>query len=105
VNSVQIRSGALTVDEMVALGGPQAGGIPISIPVEPLPKLCFGRSAGKILLVWPLSTDPGWVLQSTTNLNNWGPVQGVTNNSYIADPATMGPKTWFRLAKNPPAGA
>ncbi|HWB05428.1 MAG TPA: hypothetical protein VG796_20510 [Verrucomicrobiales bacterium] len=105
VNSVQIRSGALTVDEMAALGGPQAGGIPITVPVEPLPKLCFGRSAGKIVLVWPLSTDSGWVLQSTSNLNNWGPVQGVTNNSYIADPATLGPKTWFRLAKNPPAGA
>jgi hypothetical protein len=101
VNSVQIRSGVLSAEELVSLGGPQPGGIPIALPDSSLPRLCHGRTATKIVFVWPLSAV-GWTLQSSTTLDppeSWTAVTGVVNNSFVAELATLGARRCFRLAK------
>src|SRR6058998_190587 len=48
VNSIQIRSGALSKDELQALGGPSASGIPILIAVTPKPTLTTSLTANAL---------------------------------------------------------
>src|SRR5206468_1676263 len=56
VKSVQIRSGPLSGPQMAALAGPQASGIPVVVPLEASPEICFGRSADRLVLLWSLSS-------------------------------------------------
>jgi hypothetical protein len=98
VNSVQIRSAPLSDAEMIALAGPQASGIPVVVPLEPRPRLCFGTAARKLVLLWPVSAQ-GWTLECATSLTlkDWTAVPGVANNSVIVDIGTG--NKFFRLKK------
>ncbi|RYD31997.1 MAG: hypothetical protein EOP86_16675 [Verrucomicrobiaceae bacterium] len=99
VNSIQIRSGALPVEELMALGGPQVGGIPIELPeINPTaPRLTFGRGMdNQVLYAWDREAT-GWVLESSTNLTNWIPVPGVTANYALINPATNPGRLFLRL--------
>jgi hypothetical protein len=98
VNSIQIRDGALSKAELAALGAPTTNGIPVHIPVETPPLLCFGKVGNGLSLIWPLSAT-GYTLKSTPSLSNpvWTDVPGVANNSVVV---TIGPgNQFFRLVK------
>ncbi len=95
VNSIQIHDRALSPAVLEALGGPQAEGLPLALPEVEVtePTLHFGRGATGFLLLWRADVT-GWVLERSTNLGTWGPVQGVTDNyALITEP---GP-AFFRL--------
>ena len=54
VNSIQVRDGKLSDDALIALGGPEAGGIPIVLnaeepPLGQAPLLTITRSPGAVL--------------------------------------------------------
>ncbi len=99
VNSIQIRNGALSKAELAALGSPSSNGIPVYIPVEQSPKLCFGKIGNEMTLIWPLSST-GFTLKSSPSLSSpvWTAVPGVVNNSVVVPVATAGNK-FFRLEK------
>jgi hypothetical protein len=84
VSSIQIRAGALSKAELEALGGPEEGGIPVSLQVllpEP-PELSIGLAGDQVNLTWPAEAS-GYVLESTTTLIDpeWETVPGVIENS------------------------
>ncbi len=98
VNSIQIRNGALSKAELAALSTPTANGIPVYIPVEKPPEICFGKIGNQLTLIWPLSAT-GYTLKSAPTVN--GPftttVPGVVNNSVVV---TVGAgNQFFRLEK------
>ena len=77
--------------EIVALGGPQAAGIPV-----PHPKLITSLNGQTLTLSWDAAVA-GFSPESTTSLTtpNWVPVVGATNNSVSV---TIGPGSkFFRL--------
>jgi peptide methionine sulfoxide reductase MsrB len=102
VNSVQIRAGKLSDDDVAALGGPQAAGIPLAIPPTSAvpggnqPKLTIARSQGGVTISWD-ATITGYVLESTPSLTNpsWTAVPGVTGSA-VTLPATTG-SGYYRL--------
>ncbi len=71
VNSIQIRSGALTPVELAALGGPNAAGIPMAVAIQTAtaPKLTITRVATGVRLTWPGSAS-GYRLEGTASLTN-----------------------------------
>jgi hypothetical protein len=88
VNSIQIREGKMTDEEVADLGGPSATGIPgvgatVEPPVSAPPKLLANRNGLMVVISWdPAAT--GFVLEETGNLNSpitWTAVTGVANNS------------------------
>ena len=98
VNSIQIRPGALSKEEMAALGGPSAAGIPVLIPLAPRPALNAERSGNALTISWDTSVS-GFTLETTSSLTNpsWSTVPGVLNNSVTI---VLGPgNEFFRLTK------
>ena len=97
VNSIQLRLGALTPQQIAALGGPTASGIPVNIPAPP--KLAIAVDFDTLLISWPASyTD--YVLEGSENLGaaaSWQPVPDVLNNSVSVFPT--GNRKFFRLRK------
>jgi hypothetical protein len=98
VNSIQIRSGALSKQELEALGGPSAAGIPILVSVAPRPRLVAVPSGNNLTISWDASVA-GFSLETTTTLTNptWSTVSEVVNNSATIP---IGPgNQFFRLKK------
>ena len=101
VNSIQIRSGKLSDDELTALGPATSEGIPILIGPPPgpaIPRLNFRRIGDDVELSWS-SALIGYVLESTPDLTNpsWAPVDGVTWNCVkLPPPDTM---RFYRLRR------
>ncbi len=103
VNSVQIRDGKLADDEVAALGGPQAAGIPLNIPSGPpvtQPRLTTTTSisGNNLTISWDAAAT-GYGLESSSSLTNpnWLPVSGVNNNSVVVDTSTG--TRFYRLKK------
>jgi hypothetical protein len=83
VSSVQIRAGRLTNEEIEAMGGPTAAGLPLvlGVTVVPQPSLSVGRTGDTLTVTWPADAT-GYVLQSAPTVSGtWTPVAGVTGNS------------------------
>ncbi|HRT56842.1 MAG TPA: metallophosphoesterase [Candidatus Paceibacterota bacterium] len=66
INSVQLRAAALAADEIAALGGPQAAGIPL--PAAPSDLRVTGPNGGELLqagtaqaVSWGANNPSGWV--------------------------------------------
>ena len=90
VSAIQVREGRMSDEEVAALGGADAGGIPaasigaaaISAP-PPLPRLGVSLAGASLTISWDASAT-GFTLESVSNLTapvTWNPVQGVVNNS------------------------
>jgi hypothetical protein len=104
VDSIQIRAGKLSDDEMIALGGPQGTSLPVGPPgtsnsgMEPLELTIASLQPGEITLTWPSLSPHGsvYTLESSATMleNNWSLVP-TTGNS-ITIPAGPG-KQFFRL--------
>ncbi len=103
LNAIQIREGKMTAEEIAALGGPSAAGIPsvgatVEPPVTP-PKLNFSRSGLNLTLSWDQSAT-GFALESADRVGSgatWTSVSGVANNS-VAVAIGSGTK-FYRLKK------
>jgi len=99
VNSIQIRSGALSKPELAALSTPTADGLPVlPLTVETPPKMYVGKLDNQLIFNWSLSSA-GYTLESTADLiaGPWTAVTGVVNNSKAV---TIGPgMQFFRLKK------
>jgi hypothetical protein len=85
VNSIQIREGALPNEEIEALGGPSAAGIPVTSLIDPPalpPTLTIARAGDQVTLSWPGEAQ-GFTLESAAFLPTevWTPVPGVVNNN------------------------
>jgi hypothetical protein len=93
VNAIQIREGRMSDEEVAALGGPNASGIPSApigsagVPiVEPpasAPKLAVRRDGLSLTISWDASVT-GFVLEETGSLSSpvsWTATPGVANNS------------------------
>jgi hypothetical protein len=99
VNSVQIRDGKLDDYEAIALGGPQASGIPLVIPgsgTVTRPTLRLSRTSTGLTISWDASAT-GFLLETTPSLSspNWITVQGVTGNSVTV--TTSAGAAFYRL--------
>ena len=97
VNSVQIRSGALSKPELAALSTPTASGIPVYINVEVSPTITIGKVNNQFVMIWPLSVT-GYTLKSASAITGpWTTVPGVVNNSVAV---TIAPgNQFFQLVK------
>ncbi len=83
VSSVQIRAGRLTNEEIEAMGGPTAEGLPLvlGVTVVPQPSLSVSRTGDTLTVTWPADAA-GYVLESAPTVTGaWTPVAGVTGNS------------------------
>jgi len=92
VNAIQVREGRMSDEEVAALGGPDAGGIPsasigsaisLTQPPPPAPPtLSVRRNGNNLTLLWDAAAT-GFTIESTSSLTNptWQPVSGVANNS------------------------
>jgi hypothetical protein len=94
VNSIQFRIGVLTPGQIAQLGGPSATGVPANLPVPP--RLTYILDFGALVISWPLSYT-GYILESSTNLVSWTPVEGVVDNSVAIE--MSGSQQFFRLRK------
>jgi len=100
VNSIQIRSGALSGEQLASLGGPTAAGLPLTLPELTAPQVFFGRGQGSFLVAWRKEVT-GWALEASPDLLAWTPVTGVVNNAaLIATPANA-PRWYYRLKRTP----
>lgn len=85
VNSIQIRSGALSKAELEALGGPSASGIPIVIGAAPptgQPSLTASMSGNQLTISWPAEVT-GYGLETSPALGTgatWTPVTSANNS-------------------------
>ncbi len=98
VNSIQIRSGALSKAELASLGTPTASGIPLVLTVSAPPVVSVGKLGNQLVFSWAQSAT-GYTLESTSNLVSgpWTAVPGVVNNSKTV---TVGSgMQFFRLRK------
>jgi hypothetical protein len=107
VDSIQIRAGRLTDDEMTALGGPKGTAIPVGVPQpEPPPVtesainplVVTSVSGNQITLSWPDVSPNGtpYTLEASENMaaGTWTTVPTVGNSAVI----TAGPgRMFFRL--------
>jgi len=98
VNAIQIREGRMTDEDIAALGGPDANGIP-SAPagggfvIVPRPKFNNPMvSGGQLTLTW---TGTG-ALQESTNLVNWAVVPGNPTSPYVISTSLAASK-YYRL--------
>src|SRR5690606_6711091 len=99
IAAIQIREGAMTPEEVAALGGPSAAGIPLEgeIPDPDRPSLSVSRQGANLVISW---VGTGFTLESTENLAtpNWTPVTGVTGNSATIPPTDNA--RFYRLRAN-----
>jgi len=101
VRCVQIRAGKMSNADIVALGGPSANGIQVTLPPvsQRVPTLTMQGTHTTISLLWPLDFT-GYTLERNSDLTataSWTPVPGVQNNSVVVP---VGPgKQFFRLRK------
>jgi hypothetical protein len=97
VNSIQIRSGALSAAELESLGTPQTGGIPIVLNAVVVPSVSVVRTSSGLTLTW--QGAEGWKLQTATSLTaaSWTDVPGVANNSVTL--SIEAGNHFFRLVK------
>lgn len=79
VNSIQILDGKLADDEIAALGGPSADGIPRAVQS---PRLAILQTASTLTISWPTNAT-GFFLEGTDALLSpvWTRVTPVTNNA------------------------
>lgn len=100
VNSIQIRAGKLTDEQLTALGGPSAAGIPVLLAggTTTNPTIVLARSANQLTISWA-SDVTGFTLESSPTLANpaWTAVTGVANNSATITIGTG--NQFFRLKK------
>jgi YD repeat-containing protein len=97
VNSIQIRAGAMTKEQMAALGGPSADGIPVlALAPTSAPVLSISRNGNQLTLSWDAA---GYALETTSSLTSpsWGSVSGAANNTAIVT-VGAGPQV-YRLKK------
>ncbi|MCI0535592.1 MAG: hypothetical protein L0Z50_10215 [Verrucomicrobiales bacterium] len=103
ISSLQFRDVALTDEEAAALGGPSAGGIPVTgaandcgqpPPPPAQPRLAVSLSGGNLVISW---SGTGFVLESSDALvpAAWTAVAGVTGNS--ATVPLTGSTKFYRL--------
>jgi hypothetical protein len=104
VDSIQIRSGKMTDDEMIAMGGPLGTTVPVS-PVGPtaiVPETTeltvIDAGSGQITLTWPSISGHGTVysLESSPTLaeGSWTTVPTTGNSATLpVGPGSM----FFRL--------
>jgi hypothetical protein len=98
VDSIQIRSGALSKAELAALGPASGTGIPVVIPVEIPPTIHIGLVNGQFVMSWPLA-NTGYTLESAPSVNGpWTTVSGAVNNS-IAINVVPGTSLLYRVKK------
>ena len=98
VDSVQIRSGALSKAELAALGPATGSGIPVVIPVEIPPSIHIGYVNGQFVMSWPLA-NTGYTLESAPGVEGpWTTVSGAVNNS-IAINVVPGTSKLYRVKK------
>jgi hypothetical protein len=100
VNSIQIREGAMTGDQLASLGKAQAAGIPLTLPDQSVPELHFGRGQGSFLVEWRKDVT-GWALQASPDLVTWTAVTGVTNNAALIATSPAAPRWYYRLKRTP----
>jgi hypothetical protein len=100
VNSIQIREGAMTGDQLASLGRAQATGIPLTLPDQSVPELHFGRGQGSFLVEWRKDVT-GWALQASPDLVTWTAVAGVTNNAALIATSPAAPRWYYRLKRTP----
>jgi hypothetical protein len=97
VDSVQIRSGAMSKAELAALGPASGTGIPVAVSVPPAPTIHLGYVNGQVVLSWPLSYT-GYTLEASSDLVSWVTAGGTAYaNSQVIN-AAPGNK-YFRLIK------
>jgi hypothetical protein len=92
LNSVQILDGKLTDDEIAALGGPAADGVPL--PIQS-PRLSISQTGNALTISWPANSTAS--LESADNLLNpvWTRVTGVANNTVTV--SINRPSQFYRL--------
>ena len=92
VNSVQIRAGALTREQMEALGGPSAGGIPLLVaaPAAPASISVKSDSNGNVVI-----TFTGVLQQADTINGTFAPVVGATS-PLVMPKANLAAGRYFR---------
>ncbi|MFO1500886.1 MAG: hypothetical protein U1G07_21275 [Verrucomicrobiota bacterium] len=106
VSAIQFRDGAMTDEEVAALGGPSPYGIPGAssggggsspVPVVTSPTLIVTIANGSVTISWQASAT--FSLESKDALGDaaWTPVTGVANNSITLQPAAT--SRFFRLRK------
>ena len=100
VNSIQIREGAMTGDQLASLGKAQAAGIPLTLPDQSVPELHFGRGQGSFLVEWRKDVT-GWALQASPDLVTWTAVTGVTNNAALIATSPAALRWYYRLKRTP----
>jgi hypothetical protein len=100
VNSIQIRSGVLSKDEMEALGGPSAAGIPILIASIPKPRLTTSISATALTITVTSGQAP-FTLQRRADLNpgtTWQDVGVISGNSVTISNVFTGAQGYYRVS-------
>lgn len=104
VNSIQIRPLQLSAEQIAALGGATAAGIPLDLPYFPtiveedVPDVAVELLAnGQVRITW--EAGAGLTLQQSPSLTNptWTAVPDVTGNSATLDAA--GAEGFFRLSR------
>jgi hypothetical protein len=103
VAAIQIREGAMTAEEVAALGGPSAAGIPLDADFEPgpepsAPRLTATREGSNVTITWS-PAPAGFVLESTPSLSNpnWTAVPGAGANSATVPVGEV--SRYFRLRR------
>ncbi|MBI4664409.1 MAG: hypothetical protein HY735_36905 [Verrucomicrobia bacterium] len=102
VNSIQVLDGKLADDEVAALGGPAAEGIPLNLGPGVLiggtPKLSIRLLGDRVALSWPEFCPP-YILESTDSLVKpaWKAVAGAADSS--ANVAIETAPRFFRLRR------
>jgi hypothetical protein len=100
VNCIQIRSGALSKEEMQALGGPSAAGIPILIATVPKPTLTISRTADTLTITVTGGQGP-YTLQRRADLNTFGlwlDLGAISGNSVTISNAFTGTQGYYRVS-------
>ncbi len=110
ISALQFRDVAMTDEEVAALGGPTAGGPPLTgagaeacvpldggVQADP-PTLSVARSGNNITISW--QSPVVFTLESKNALTDavWTPVTGVANNSVTVQPGAAGAQ-FYRLRK------
>src|SRR4030095_11326659 len=99
VDSIQIRSGALSEAELAALSMPSGAGIPVAItlPTPSDAQLTIVRNGNTLRIAWPASAT-GYRLQGASSLTapNWQDVASVDNCATVTIPGGGGAQ-FYRL--------
>ena len=107
LSAVQVREGRMSDEEIAALGGPDAGGIPsasigsagtVIQPPTIKPTLKVSRNGANLTISWEAAAT-GFTLESKASLSDaaWTPVAGAANSS--ATITLTGSAQFYRLRK------